>query len=69
MEGDFELETIRRTGQWDERWRFKREDSSSIAPRESALAEADVFADVSTVLPELRDSYSEQEAVLDKSFP
>ena len=55
-------------GRWDERWRFRREDGSRVAPREVALESKDVFTDVATVLP-LVDGEVFGDIEIDVDFP
>ena len=58
----------RHVGAEDERWRFYRGSGPKLAPRQAALAEADVFSDVCTVKP-LVDGEVIGDWEIDPDFP
>lgn len=53
MESNLSSEASATAGRYDERWRFRREDGSRVAPREKALDTSRVFDSIDTVIPEV----------------
>lgn len=68
MESDLPSEIAAFHGRQDERWRFKRQEGSKVAPRFSALEGRDVFSDVLTVLPSVEGEV-EADFETNPSFP